>query len=126
MSRSPAPEKSKGRPGLVQAALFGICPECGGHTLFAGPARLAEECRVCALDIAAFERWGRLAGFVTLLLAAILIGAAIALDVYVRPPIWVHVALWVPLTIGGVLAALRLLKTAGVYRSFLQMNESAS
>jgi uncharacterized protein (DUF983 family) len=124
MSGGSAPEKPKGQPGLFQAALFGICPECGGHTLFAGPARLADQCRVCALDIAALERWGRLAGFVTLLLAAMLIAGAIALDIYVRPPIWVHIALWLPLTIGGVLAVLRLLKTAGVYRSFLLANES--
>lgn len=119
MNRSKAPENTKGQSGLVRAALFGVCPECGGHTLFSGAAQIADTCRVCGLDLGAMERWGRLAGILTIVIAAALIAAALALDTYVRPPIWVHVALWVPLTIASVLGALRLMKTAGVYRSHL-------
>lgn len=118
MNGSKAPDHSKGQSGLLRAALFGVCPECGGHTLFSGVVQVADQCRVCALELGAMERWGRVAGIITLLIAALLIAAALALDTYVRPPIWVHVALWVPLTIASVLGALRLMKTAGVYRSY--------
>ena len=43
-------QTSKGQPGLVQAALFGLCPNCGAKTLFAGPARFADRCGNCGLD----------------------------------------------------------------------------
>ncbi len=72
------------------------------------------------------ERGGRLAGILTIVIAGLLIGAAIALDIYVRPPIWVHVVLWVPLTVGSVLGGLRLLKTASVYRTLLLASEPDS
>ena len=126
MSGSPASDTQKGQPGLFQAALFGMCPHCGERTLFAAPSMVADGCRVCGGELASLERWGRLAGILTILLTAVIIGAAIALDEAVRPPIWIHLLLWVPITIGGVLMALRLLKTAGVYRSYLLANESDS
>ncbi len=123
MRRSEAPETSQGQPGLIQAALFGLCPHCGAPTLFEAPAQIADRCRACGEDLAKLERGGRLAGILTLLIAGLLIGAAIALDIYVRPPIWVHVVLWVPLTIGSVLGALRLFKAASVYRTYLLASE---
>ena len=38
----------EGRPGIMQAALFGLCPQCGAKTLFSGPARFAERCQLRA------------------------------------------------------------------------------
>ncbi|MDJ0977062.1 MAG: DUF983 domain-containing protein [Erythrobacter sp.] len=118
MSGSASPKNTKGQPGLIQAALFGMCPRCGARTLFEAPAQVAGTCRACAQPLAELERGGRLAGLLTLLIAALLITAAIALDEYARPPIWVHVILWAPLTVGAVLGALRLFKTASVYRRY--------
>ncbi|MEL6237450.1 MAG: DUF983 domain-containing protein [Pseudomonadota bacterium] len=118
MAGGNAPDETKGQPGLFQAALFGTCPQCGAHTLFKAPAQVAGECRVCALGLAELEWSGRLAGMLTIFVAALLVTAAIALDEFVRPPIWVHVVLWVPLTVSSVLYSLRLFKTAGVYSRF--------
>ena len=50
------PSEQKGQPGLVSAALSGLCPRCGAKTLFAAPAALADECSACGLDILALER----------------------------------------------------------------------
>ena len=49
------PDPSKGQPGIAEAALFGLCPRCGGRTLFAGWTRFAHRCRGCGLDLAAFN-----------------------------------------------------------------------
>jgi uncharacterized protein (DUF983 family) len=95
-----------------------MCPQCGAHTLFAGPAEIAERCRACALDFAALERGGRLAGPITLVIAALLIALALGVDEWLRPPLWVHVAVWVPLTVGTVIYALRLFKTIGVHARY--------
>ena len=48
-------QTQKGQPGLVEAALLGLCPECGAKTLFSGPAKFAERCEKCGLDYAAFN-----------------------------------------------------------------------
>jgi uncharacterized protein (DUF983 family) len=102
----------KGQPGLVEAALFGLCPECGAKTLFAAPARFAERCESCGLDYAAFNVGDGPAAILTLILGAVIIAAAISLDIAVRPPFWVHVVIWVPLTCLMVLVSLRLAKGA--------------
>ena len=37
----------KGQPGLVPAALFGLCPDCGEKTLFDAPIQFADKCDNC-------------------------------------------------------------------------------
>lgn len=102
----------KGQPRLFEAALFGLCPECGAKTLFAAPARFAERCDNCGLDYSNFNVGDGPAAILTLILGALIVAAAIGLDVAVRPPFWVHFAIWVPLTCLMVLVSLRLAKGA--------------
>jgi uncharacterized protein (DUF983 family) len=97
---------------LVEAALFGLCPQCGAKSLFAAPTRFAERCDSCGLDYSAFNVGDGPAAILTLILGALIIAAAISLDIMVRPPFWVHVVIWVPLTCLIVLASLRLAKGA--------------
>lgn len=118
MAGAAAPDDRQGQPASMRAALFGLCPACGARTLFLAPAQVAGECRACGLELAALERGGRLAGLLTILIAALLITGALALDEWLRPPLIVHLLVWPPLTIGGVLGALRVFKGLGVYRSF--------
>lgn len=35
----------KGQPAFGEAALFGLCPQCGARTLFAGWIAFADRCR---------------------------------------------------------------------------------
>lgn len=119
MPESAGSHETKGQPGIVRAALFGICPQCGARTVFAAPAMVADHCRACGLDLAALEPSGRLNGLMTLAIAALLITLAFGLDEALRPPLWLHAIVWAPLTIGSVLGALRLAKMAGITRAFL-------
>ncbi len=119
MNADPAgPSEQKGQPGLVSAALSGLCPRCGAKTLFAAPAALAQECSACGLDIHALERGGRFVGVVTMLLALALILAALGVDEWLRPPLWASFLFWAPVTVGGVVFALRFYKTMWVYHEF--------
>lgn len=117
------PKDSKGQPGLVSAALSGLCPRCGAKTLFEGPAALAEDCRVCGLDLLALERGGRFVGVLTMLLALVLICAALGLDEWLRPPLWLSFLVWAPVTVGTVLFALRFYKTMWVYHQYEERSE---
>jgi uncharacterized protein (DUF983 family) len=105
-------------PSLFRAALSGLCPRCGARTLFGAPAAIAEECRACGLDLHALERGGRFVGVLTMLLALVLIFAALGLDEWLRPPLWVSFLFWAPATVGTVIFALRFYKTMWVYHQY--------
>ena len=109
----PEPAKNVGlQPGLVQAALFGLCPRCGARTLFDGVAQFAPKCGACGLDFARFNVGDGPAAFLTLIIGALVVGLAIWVEVSFAPPFWVHLVLWVPLTAGAVIWGLRAAKAA--------------
>lgn len=72
--------------------------------------RFASRCRVCDLDFDAFNVGDGPAAFLTLIVGTIVCIGAIALELSVHPPFWVHVVLWVPITIALVVAMLRVAK----------------
>ena len=95
-------------PGGFSAKLpFGNCPRCRAKTLFAGVISFAPKCRSCGLDYSAFNVGDGAAAFLTLIIGAVVSGLAIWLQLRVEPPFWVHIVLWVPLTMFAVLAGLR-------------------
>jgi uncharacterized protein (DUF983 family) len=97
-------------PAPVKAGLLGLCPRCGARTLFEGLATFAPRCRACGLDLSGFNVGDGPAAFLTLFVGALITGLAIALDLSVRPPLWLHVLIWVPVTAVAVVAALRAAK----------------
>ena len=98
-------QTQKGQPPVWRAALFGLCPRCGAN--FTGPSN-----NVCALDFEGYNVGDGPAAFLTLIIGALLIAIALTLDSLVRPPFWVHVLLWVPLTAAAVVYGLRVGKGA--------------
>ncbi|MEJ7934349.1 DUF983 domain-containing protein [Sphingobium sp. AN558] len=104
---SPAP-----LPTLLRDAARGACPQCGGFTLFAGPVRFAPACRACGLDLARFNVGDGPAAFLTLIVGAVMVVMALTLELKVHPPLWLHVLLWTPLTVGAVVGSLRIAKAA--------------
>jgi len=103
---------TKGQPGIPAAALFGLCPDCGARTLFAGPARFAPRCPACGLDYAQFNVGDGPAAFLTMIVGALVVGLAVWMEFALHPPFWVHVVLWVPLVAGLTLLGLRVSKAA--------------
>ena len=97
----------EGQPGLVAAALFGLCPRCGARTLFEGLASFAPKCRTCGLDFAQFNVGDGPAAFLTMVIGALIVGLALWVQLALEPPFWVHVVLWVPLTAAAVIWGLR-------------------
>ncbi len=87
-----------------------MCPRCGERTLFAGWIKFADKCRACGLDYDRFNVGDGPAAFLTMIVGAIVVALALWLQLSFEPPWWVHVLLWVPLTIAGVIGGLRLAK----------------
>lgn len=108
----PEPKIPEGQPGIAKAALFGLCPQCGSKTLFTGPARFADRCGNCGLDYAGFNVGDGPAALLTLVIGALIIGLALLFDTAIRPPFWVHVIIWVPVTAAMTVYSLRVSKAA--------------
>ncbi len=99
------PEQRVAEPAPLAAALHGDCPRCGARSLFDGWVKFASRCRGCGLDFAGFNVGDGPAAFLILIVGAITVVAALALDAAAEPPWWVHLV-WIPvaaaLTIGGL------------------------
>ncbi|MGB3797794.1 MAG: DUF983 domain-containing protein [Alteraurantiacibacter sp.] len=101
---------TKGRPVTREAALFGSCPRCGARTLFDGWVKFADKCGKCGMDYSRFNVGDGPAAFLTMGVGAIIVALALWLQLSFEPPWWVHVILWLPLTIIGVMVGLRAAK----------------
>ena len=106
------PDKSQGQPRFAEAALFGCCPRCGARGLFAGWTRFAERCRVCGLDFTRSNVGDGPAAFLTLIVGGVVVALALWLQLAAEPRWWLHVLLWPPLTVLGVVLGLRVAKAA--------------
>ena len=111
-------DTNKGQPSIGQAALFGLCPQCGAKTLFEGVAQFAPRCTSCGLDLTRFNVGDGPAGFLTLILGGIIVGLALWLEVSLTPPFWVHALIWIPLTFVLVIGGLRAAKASLLYAEY--------
>lgn len=99
-------------PGILQAALHGLCPRCGAQTVFDGPVIFHLTCSACACDFARREGGGRFAAIITFLCAALLTALAMLVDEIADPPLWLQALIWAPLTMAGVIFGVRFAKAA--------------
>ena len=90
--------------------LAGRCPRCGDGKLFSGFLDLAPRCDVCGLDYGFADSGDGPAVFVTLFAGFLVLGAAMATQIVYEPPIWIHLLIFLPLTLIVCLGMLRPLK----------------
>ena len=78
--------------------------------MFAGVVKFADKCTNCGLDYSRFNVGDGPAAFLTMIIGAVVVGLALWVQLRFEPPWWVHVILWLPLIVGGVIGGLRLTK----------------
>jgi uncharacterized protein (DUF983 family) len=88
----------------------GRCPRCGEGRLFNGFLTVAPRCEVCGLDLKFADAGDGPAVFVTLLAGVVVLGLALWTELTFEPPIWVHLVIFLPLTLIVCLGMLRPLK----------------
>lgn len=103
-----SPANSNLPPALAGA--LGRCPRCGMGKLYSGFLTLAPKCTACDLDFAFIDAGDGPAVFVILIVGFIVIAAALYTEAKFRPPIWVHMTLWLPLVVALSLGLLRPMK----------------
>jgi len=83
------------------------CPRCGEGRIFKGFLEVRAACSNCGLDLSEVDTGDGPAVFVIFLVGFVLVGLAAWMELSVRPPIWLHLALWIPLIVILSLGLLR-------------------
>jgi uncharacterized protein (DUF983 family) len=100
-------------PTLPQTVVRGLackCPRCGKGRLYAGFLTLRPACEKCGLDYAFIDSGDGPAVFIIMIAGAIVVGAALIVEVKYQPPFWLHATLWLPLILATTLLPLRSMK----------------
>jgi uncharacterized protein (DUF983 family) len=101
-------------PTLTESALRGIackCPRCGKGKIYSGFLTLRPNCECCGLDFAFMDSGDGPAIFMIMIAGAIVVGAALIVEIKYQPPFWLHAALWLPLILATALLPLRSMKS---------------
>jgi uncharacterized protein (DUF983 family) len=94
----------------VVAGLKCRCPRCGRGKLFDGLLAVRARCDQCGLDLSGHDSGDGPAVLAIMILGFLVVGLALVVEVKMQPPLWLHAALWLPLTLIGGIALLRPLK----------------
>lgn len=97
----------------LRAGVTGRCPRCGKGPLFAGNVMdltVAPACTVCGLDFKFVDPGDGPAVFVIMLLGLLMLGLALFVEFTFKPPYWIHLAVFAPLTLVSAVGLLRPLK----------------
>ena len=103
-------EASAAPPAPLDPAIRGLCPRCGAPGLFVNFLRFADRCRGCGLDYGAFNVGDGAAAFLILIVGAVVCILAITVELKYSPPLWLHLLLWLPLTVILTVGLLRIAK----------------
>ena len=94
----------------IRAGLKCTCPRCGQGKLYGDVLTLRPSCRNCGLDYGFADSGDGPAVFVILIIGFVVVGLALWMEVNYGPPIWLHILLWGPITVGLSVWLLRVLK----------------
>lgn len=105
----------------AKSAIRCRCPDCGDGNLFTGLWSLdvKPQCDRCGLDYSFADSGDGPAVFAILILGLLMLGGALAVEHVFRPPVWLLLTIWSPLTLllaFGLLKPLKALLIALQYR----------
>jgi uncharacterized protein (DUF983 family) len=107
----------KGRPqrDVMRALLRGFagrCPRCGGGDLFRAYLKVRDTCPACGEALHHHRTDDAPPYFTIVVVGHFIVGGVLALERAFAPPSWVHLALWLPLTLAASLLLLPRIKGA--------------
>lgn len=98
---------------IREAHLSGLkmkCPRCDKGPLMKGALTVRDECPNCKLDYSFVDSADGPAFFVMIVAGFVVCAAALYVEFTYLPPLWVHVLIWLPVSILVSIAMLRPLK----------------
>ena len=94
-------------PNPFVAGLLGRCPNCAKGRLFAGYLKVADRCEACGFDLSSADSGDGPVVFILLFVGVIVVFSMLIVEFTYHPPIWLHLILWLPLSVILTLGALR-------------------
>lgn len=104
------PKRDTGK--AVLRGLFCKCPSCGAGRIFNGYLTVARECNSCREELHHHRADDAPPYFTIFLVGHLIVPLALGIEIAYRPDMWIHMALWLPLTILSSLFFLRPIKGA--------------
>ena len=109
------------------AGLLCRCPNCGEGPLFEGFLKVSPRCEACGYDLRAADSGDGPAVFIILVVGFVACFGILITEVSLQPPVWLLIAIWLPLatimTLGllrpfkGVMLAMQFHNKASEHRS---------
>lgn len=87
---------------LQQALLRGAmlkCPACGVGGLFSRYLKVVDQCSHCGESLHHHRADDAPAYFTIVIVGHVVVSLVLAVEIAYRPPLWLHAALWMPLTL---------------------------
>jgi uncharacterized protein (DUF983 family) len=75
------------------------CPACGTGSMFRRYLKVADSCAHCGEDLHHHRADDAPAYFTIVIVGHVVVSLVLAVEMAYRPAIWVHMALWLPLTV---------------------------
>lgn len=100
---------------LLQALGRGFrmrCPNCGIGSMFAAYLKVAESCNNCGEELHHHRADDAPPYFTILVVGHVIVPMVLAVEMAYRPELWIHAALWFPITIIIAMGSLPLIKGA--------------
>ena len=100
---------------VLQSMLRGAmhkCPACGSGPLYWKFLKVADACPKCGEELHHHRADDAPPYFTIVIVGHIVVGLVLAVEMAYRPPLWVHAALWLPLTVILALVLLPSIKGA--------------
>ncbi len=88
------------------------CPCCGQGAIFESYVRVNRHCADCGLDLETYRSDDAPAYFTIVLVGHVIVPSMLILEKVAHPASWIHMALWLPLTLIMTLALLPRVKGA--------------
>ncbi len=94
------------------------CPVCGRGKLFDGFLKVAPACAACGADLSAADSGDGPVVFVILIVGGLVAFLALYAIFTTNWPIWLHLMIWLPLSVGLSLVAMRVFKSLLITAQF--------
>lgn len=107
-------ERPTARP-IFRAVMRGIacrCPQCGRGHLYVGFLKTVERCNACGLELSHHRADDAPPYFTMLIVGHVVVALVLFAEITYSPPVWLHMVLWLPLTLILSLVLMRPIKGA--------------
>jgi uncharacterized protein (DUF983 family) len=96
------PGAATGERSVLTAMLRGAkltCPSCGRGAMYRRYLKVADECPSCGEELHHHRADDAPPYFTIVIVGHVVVSLLLAVEMAYRPPLWLHAALWLPLTV---------------------------